>query len=241
MGRQANEEHLKSDNPNFTVVAPSAISKENDAPVPHELTVPEINNYIRLYANAATRVVREAYFDGVEVHGANGYLIDEFLQDVSDKRRDEYGGSVERRSRFGLEVVRAVVDAVGTAEKVGIRLSPWSLFGGEWLVFYGRKSYFSHVIGMGMENPVPQFSHFVSSLKQEFPDLAYIHVIEPVASGNESRDAAAYNANDFLREIWWPKLYISAGGYDRDRGICRVGERANELIAFGRKFLANVS
>lgn len=130
MGRQAKEEHLKSDSPSFAVVGPSAIPKQDDAPVPHELTVPEIKQYIRLYASAARKVVHEAHFDGVEVHGANGYLIDEFLQDVSSKRQDGYGGSVERRSRFGLEVMRAVVDAVGTAERVGIRLSPWSPFGG---------------------------------------------------------------------------------------------------------------
>lgn len=130
MGRQANEEDLKSDNPNFVVVGPSAIPVRNNAPIPHELTIPEINQYVRLYANAAREAVHEAHFDGVEVHGATGYLIDDFLQDISDQRQDGYGGSVERRSRFGLEVMRAVVDAVGTAEKVGIRLSPWSPVGG---------------------------------------------------------------------------------------------------------------
>jgi len=222
MGRQANEEHLKSENPYFTVVGPSAIPKQKGAPVPRELTVPEIKQYIRLYASAARKVVHEAHFDGVEVHGANGYLIDEFLQDVSDKRQDDYGGSVERRSRFGLEVMRAVVDAVGTAEKVGIRLSPWSPFG-----------------GMGMEDPVPQFSHFVSVLKREFPNLAYIHVIEPSVSGDQSHDAGTYTANDFLRELWWPQPYISAGGYEREDAIRRAEERENELVAFGRNFLAN--
>lgn len=130
MGRLANEEDLKFDNPNFVVVGPSAIPEQSGTPIPHELTIPEIKQYIRLYANAARKAVHEVHFDGVEVHGANGYLVDEFLQDVSNQRQDEYGGSVERRSRFGLEVVRAIVNVVGTAKKVGIRLSPWSPVGG---------------------------------------------------------------------------------------------------------------
>lgn len=89
----------------------------------------EIKEYISSYATAAANAVYGAGFDGVEIHGANGYLIDQFLQDVSNKRTDEYGGSVENRVRFALDVVDAVVTKVG-AEKVGLRLSPWGSFGG---------------------------------------------------------------------------------------------------------------
>lgn len=80
------------------------------------------------YAQAAKNAV-EAGFDGVEIHSANGYLLDQFLQDVSNDRTDEYGGSIERRSRFTLEVVKAVSDAIG-ADRTGIRLSPWNDFQG---------------------------------------------------------------------------------------------------------------
>jgi NADPH2 dehydrogenase len=96
---------------------------------PRPLTVPEIQQYVKDYAQAARNAI-EAGFDGVEIHGANGYLIDQFLQDVTNERTDEYGGSIERRSRFGLEVVKAVVDAIG-ADRTGIRFSPWGVFQGE--------------------------------------------------------------------------------------------------------------
>ncbi len=99
-------------------------------PAPRALTIAEINQYVAAYANAARRAVKEANFDGVELHGANGYLLDQFLQDVSNKRTDEYGGSVEGRCRFVLEVIDAVVNEVGE-ERVAIRLSPWGTFLGE--------------------------------------------------------------------------------------------------------------
>lgn len=136
-GRQADPDVLKSENPSFDVTAPSPIPfNTTGAPMPRELTITEIQEYIRFYANAATTAVHQANFDGVEVHAANGYLIDQFIQDVSNQRQDEYGGSIERRSRFPLEIVRAVVDALGGAEeKVGVRLSPWSPYAGKHLSF----------------------------------------------------------------------------------------------------------
>lgn len=85
----------------------------------------EIKQYVQDYAAAAFKAVDGAGFDGVEIHGAHGFLIDQFLQDISNDRTDEYGGSIENRARFGLEVIDAVVKKVG-AEKTGIRLSPWS-------------------------------------------------------------------------------------------------------------------
>lgn len=97
--------------------------------VPVELTEEEIRIYINDYATAAANAIK-AGFDGVEIHGANGYLIDQFWQDVSNQRTDEWGGSVEGRSRFGLEVTKAVIKAVGDSKKVGMRLSPWGRFQG---------------------------------------------------------------------------------------------------------------
>lgn len=97
---------------------------------PRPLSSDEISEYAELYATAAKNAIHDAGFSGVEIHGANGYLVDQFFQDVSNKRTDHYGGSVENRARFGLEVVDAVVKAVG-ANKTAIRLSPWSTFQGK--------------------------------------------------------------------------------------------------------------
>ena len=88
-----------------------------------------MKDYVQTYAKAAANAVLRANFDGVEIHGANGYLIDQFIQDVSNNRTDEYGGSIENRARFALEIVDAVVKEVG-ADRTGIRFSPWSTFAG---------------------------------------------------------------------------------------------------------------
>ena len=89
----------------------------------------EIKDYLKWYAQAAVNSVKLAGFDGVEIHGANGYLPDQFLQDVSNTRTDEYGGSIENRARFVLEAVDAIVDAVGP-ERSAIRFSPWNTYQG---------------------------------------------------------------------------------------------------------------
>jgi NADPH2 dehydrogenase len=121
------------------LVAPSPIPLSNsppDAPAPRALTIAEIDKYVGFYVQAAKNAI-EAGFDGVEIHGANGYLIDQFLQDVSNTRTDEYGGSIENRSRFGLRVVDEVVEAIGE-ERTAIRLSPWGRFQGKlfhWQLF----------------------------------------------------------------------------------------------------------
>ena len=110
---------------------PMAISwRSTDSPHPRALTQTEIREYTQLFAQAARNGVEKAGFDGVEVHGANGYLIEQFLKESCNNRTDEYGGSPERRARFALEVVDAVVSAVGP-RKVGVRLSPWNTFQGK--------------------------------------------------------------------------------------------------------------
>ncbi|TFK37220.1 hypothetical protein BDQ12DRAFT_653121 [Crucibulum laeve] len=227
-GRSALESTLAEDG--LPYVAPSPIPLSNSREhIPRELTHDEIQEYVQLYAQAAKNAVYGAGFDGVELHGANGFLIDQFLQDVSNKRTDSYGGSVENRSRFGLQVVDAVVDAVG-AEKVGIRLSPWNEF-----------------LDMRMADPIPQFSHFVSSIKESHPNLSYLHLTEPRTDGpiaSHRQSDGSYNdtheaSNDFLRKIWLPKPLITAGGYTRKSALRRAQESENELIAFGRYFIAN--
>jgi NADPH2 dehydrogenase len=124
MGRGADAAELAVKG--LDLVGPSAIPI-TDRPAPRALTVPEIQQYVEDFGRAAKNAVDEAGFDGVELHFANGYLVDQFLQDVSNQREDEYGGSVERRSRFALEIVDRVVQAVGE-ERIGVRLSPWSIF-----------------------------------------------------------------------------------------------------------------
>ena len=129
VGRAAIESSLKEEDPSFSVVSASDIPLTgNTTPVP--LTIPEIKEYVKYFATAAENGVHKAGFDGIEVHAANGYLMDQFIQDVSNKRTDEYGGSIENRSRFILEVIDAVVEKVG-AKKTGFRISPWGLFQGE--------------------------------------------------------------------------------------------------------------
>ena len=130
LGRVADPTVLK-DEGGFDVVSasPIPITGNKESVTPRELTVAEIKEYVQLYAKAA-RNAMEAGFDGVEIHGANGYLLDQFLQSESNKRTDEYGGSIQNRIRFPLEVVDAVVKAVG-AERTGVRISPWSKFQGK--------------------------------------------------------------------------------------------------------------
>ncbi|KAI5823787.1 NADH:flavin oxidoreductase/NADH oxidase [Schizophyllum commune Tattone D] len=223
LGRAAVAAELKAEDPSFDYVAPSAIKLTGHDETPRALTIPEIKQYVQWYATAAKNAVERAGFDGVEIHGANGYLIDQFLQDVSNHRTDEYGGSIENRSRFGLEVVDAVVKAVG-ASKTGIRLSPWGKFQ-----------------DMRMADPLPQFSYFATELKTRHPDLAYLHLVEPRAQGFailRDEDLEARESNDFLRKIWAPKPLITAGAYTRELAI-KTAEEKGDIIAVGRYFISN--
>jgi NADPH2 dehydrogenase len=115
----------------FTAASPLRLSTSNPSnPTPQELTLAEISQFVEFYAQAVDNAVHKAGFDGVEIHGANGYLVDQFLQDVSNTCTDAYSGSIENCARFGLEVLDAVVKRVGP-RKVGLRMSPWSPFQGE--------------------------------------------------------------------------------------------------------------
>ncbi|KAH9056795.1 hypothetical protein EDB87DRAFT_1686813 [Lactarius vividus] len=206
LGRTADPDVLKQEG-DFDVVGPSPIPVKNN--VPRELTVAEIKEYVQLYSKAASNAIK-AGFDGVEIHSANGYILDQFLQTVSNERTDEYGGSVENRVRFPLEVIEAVVKTVG-AEKTAIRISPWSPFE-----------------GMGMKDPLPTFTTFVERIRDEHPNLAYLHVIEPRASG----DAGIIALSDENR------TQSNEGGINRATAIDTVSKYGG-LIAFGRHFIAN--
>ncbi|KAF7977826.1 hypothetical protein HWV62_2561 [Athelia sp. TMB] len=222
LGRTADPAEIARENPSNEYTAASDIALTG-YPTPRAMTVDEIREFIQLYAVAASNAVHKAGFDGVEIHGANGYLVDQFLQDVSNNRTDSYGGSVENRSRFALEVIKAVVDTVGE-KKTALRLSPWSKFQ-----------------DMGMAHPEPQFAHLVSSIRSLYPDFAYLHVVEPRVDGWADRatvPASQAKERDAIFALWSPKPLISAGGHDRATGL-EAARRSGVLVAYGRLFISN--
>ncbi|KAF7376948.1 FMN-linked oxidoreductase [Mycena sanguinolenta] len=222
MGRAATTPELADPNVDFDLVSASAIPLPGETITPREMTVEDIQEYVQLFVTAAKNAVERAGFDGVEIHGANGYLLDAFLQDTANQRTDAYGGSPENRSRLLLEIVSAAAQAIGES-KVGVRISPWSPFQ-----------------GMLMTDPIPTFTYLVRALR-EFPQLAYLHIIEPRIEGAGDWDVGVHNdwhSNEFIRELWGDRTLISAGGYTRASALGRA-ERG-EIIAFGRAFLANV-
>ncbi|KAF8206314.1 hypothetical protein K438DRAFT_1714667 [Mycena galopus ATCC 62051] len=185
------------------------------------MTTDEIKEYAELYATAAKNAVHKAGFDGVEVHGANGYLPEQFLWDTVNERTDEYGGSIENRARFVLEVLEAVAAAVG-ATKTAIRLSPWR---------HRVKA------DSGMADPKPTYSYLVKEIRDRLPGFSYLHIIEDY----DVLGSLEAVSNDFIREIWGnSRPLISAGGYSekRDRGF-RVAEEKGNIIAYSRAFIAN--
>lgn len=206
------------------IISSSATPLDTDHAEPHALSKPEIQSLVSDYATAARNAMR-AGFDGVEAHGANGYLIDQFWQDVVNQRTDEYGGSIENRARFGLQVTKAIIEATGDSKKVGMRLSPWSTFQ-----------------GMKMRDPIPQFSHIVAELKKL--ELAYLHLVESRVSGSSAD--GVYNAvtreNDALVELWGAQAPIMlAGGFTPEKAKKVLGEiytAENVCIAFGRSFIS---
>ena len=220
-GRATDLGLLKSEDPTFEFVGASAIPISSSDPTPRPLTVEEIRTYTQWYTDAADRAINKAGFDGVELHFANGYLPDQFLQDVSNQRTDEYGGSIENRARFPLEIIEAVTEAVGE-DRVGFRISPWNT----WQ-------------GMRMEDPKPTFAYFVSQAKERFPNLAYLHVIESHVMSNDDNHGNDTESNDFLREIWGDKVFIAAGGYTPETAA-ETTKTKGGLVAFGRHYIANV-
>ncbi len=210
-------------------VAPSAIKPEGVAMTyegekpmvtPRALKTAEIPLIVEQYRQGAQNAL-EAGFDGVEIHGANGYLIDQFLHDGTNKRTDQYGGSLENRSRFLKEVTEAVVSVWGE-NRVGIRLSPDSVFND--MYDSDRKSLFSYVV----------------KELNAFP-LAYLHLVEPRTDGGET--IKILSEGESLNAAYFRLLYrgvlVTAGGYNRESGekVLRAGNA--DLVAYGRFFIAN--
>jgi NADPH2 dehydrogenase len=248
LGRAAKPGQLAKEGVPEAYGAPSPIplSTSNHPSPPHELTVAEIQELVQLYATAAENAIK-AGFDGVEVHGANGYLVDQFLQDVSNKRTDAYGGSVENRVRFAKEIVDAVVEKVG-AKRAAIRLSPWSLFQGSYLFIlfffptqpfclrnaYGRPH--SNVYP-SRRNPADSPPRSQLRPRSRDPRGWWLHTYT-------DSDVPTNESNDFIRDIVREKgqgtKFISAGGYTRESAI-EAADVKGDFVAFGRWFLANVS
>ncbi|KAJ6495310.1 hypothetical protein C8R45DRAFT_900049 [Mycena sanguinolenta] len=217
LGRAAEIDVLTAEGLQNEYVSASDVPIPGQLP-PRALTQEEIQQYIQLYATAASNAVHKAGFDGVEIHAANGFLLNQFLHDRSNLRTDAYGGSVENRTRFPLEVAEAVVKAVGQ-KKTAVRISPWGTF---------HDIYFKH--------PKPTYTHFVTQLRDRFPELAYLHVVEPRVDDLEMIEEGS--SNDFIRDIWGNRRLISAGGYTRETAIAAAEEKG-DLIAFSRSYIAN--
>jgi NADPH2 dehydrogenase len=198
------------------------------AAIPEDMTEDEILDVIQGFVDTAKRVV-EAGGDGVEVHGAHGYLLDQFLADSVNKRTDRWGGSIENRARFLLETVKAVVAAIG-AERVGIRLSPYA-------AYQGSES--SDVIG--------QYSYVVKELKKMKVPFAYLSLVEargdPDKLGSAQDPADAKLTLDFILDIWDNSSpVVVAGAYTPESAVRAVDEhyaKWDVIVAFGRSFLAN--
>ncbi|KAH6996374.1 hypothetical protein BKA56DRAFT_154692 [Ilyonectria sp. MPI-CAGE-AT-0026] len=192
-----------------------------------KLTVMEpadIDRFVGHYRQAALNAI-EAGFDGVEIHGANGYLIDQFLHSSSNDRTDSYGGSIENRIRFPLRVLTAVCEAIGP-DRVGIRMSPFSFFQ-----------------GMREENPLSLFVPWTEAITRAQPSLAFVHAVGPRALGSIDTPKHLENSDDCLdviREVVGKagvKL-ITAGGFLPDTAMQHTIE-TDDLVAFGRYFISN--
>ncbi|WP_130305254.1 alkene reductase [Advenella incenata] len=204
-------------------VAPSAIRAETKTfvnnefvPVsePRALGLDELPGIVDDFRKAAANAIA-AGFDGVEIHAANGYLLDQFLKDGSNVREDAYGGSVENRARLTLEVAAAVVKEVG-AERTGIRISP-----------------VSPANGISSSDPQAQFDYLVAQL--DALELVYLHVVEGATGG--ARDVAPFDFDALRRQF--RNTYMANNGYDLELANARLEEGKADLFAFGRPFIAN--
>ena len=189
---------------------------------PRALAPEELPAIVHSYATAARNAVKTAGFDGVEIHGANGYLLDQFLKDGANQRHDDYGGSVPRRARLMLEVTRAVADAIGPG-RVGLRLSP---------VTPANDIHDSH--------PQPLFEYLARHLAPL--GLAFIHVIEGSTGGPrevEGRpfDYAAFKAA--YRDAGGRGAWMVNNGYDRAMALQAVASGQADMVAFGRAYISN--
>lgn len=200
-------------------VAPSAVAAEGTVftlkgpqkmVTPRALAASELPSIVEQFKRGAENA-QKAGFDGVEIHGANGYLLDQFTRDGVNKRTDKYGGSVENRARFPLEVAEAVIGVWGPG-RVGYRIAPNSPFN-----------------SMSDSNPVEIFSYLAGEL--DALDAVYLHVVDPAADGDK-------RISPLLQEIF-EGTYIVNGGFDAETADAAIRRGETDLVAFGVPFLAN--
>ena len=203
------------EDPNHLVSAPGGWVQ----PSRHRaLDISEIPGIVEDYRKAAARA-KSAGFEGVELHAGNGYLVDQFLQDGSNRRTDAYGGSIENRSRFLLEVVEAITSVWG-GDRVAIRIAP----GGTW----------NH---MRDSNPAALFTYVAEQLNRF--GLAYLHIIEPRVKGKVTiNEVQCPIAAEQLRKVFKGKI-IAAGGFHPDTAEAAIANGFADAVAFGRHFVAN--
>lgn len=222
-GRASHPDNLPS---GMEILAPSPIAISEgtiwtdkngmqEFPIPEEMSENEIQCTIEEYAHSADLAI-QAGFDGVELHGANGYLIDQFLNTASNHRTDQWGGSIENRIRFALEVTKAVVNKIG-ADKVGFRMSPYG-------VFNGMKIY-------------PHLEELFERLAADLQKLGilYVHIVDHSSMGAPEVTATVKKR---IRDSFKGTVILS-GGYDAKRAESDLGEKKGDLFAFGRPFIAN--
>ena len=198
----------------------SGLGEWSDVPVPQALTETGIAQIVSDYMCAA-RNAMQAGMDGVEIHAGNGYLLDQFINSNSNKRADLFGGSIENRARFLLQVVDAVVSEIGET-KVGVRLTPMGRF-----------------MGMGDDTPMETFIYIANELNKR--KLAYLHLVEPAIVGtvrDEKFDPQWDKIILAMRQAWSGTLII-AGGYDLDTARQALDSGRADIVAFGRPFFAN--
>ena len=187
---------------------------------PRALETREVGAIVEAFRQAA-RNAMTAGFDGVEIHGANGYLIEQFLQSHTNLRTDRYGGGIENRARLLMEITQAAIEVWG-ANRVGVRLSPYGVANGS-----------------GEADPMPLYSHVIKALDQL--GLAYLHFIEPRSSGAGRAEVNHQNvpsAMVLFRPIWRGVL-ISAGGFTGETAEAAIAGGHADAIAFGRIFISN--
>lgn len=200
----------------------SAIPKDSNSVPPIAMNEDQIQQVIQDYVIAA-RNAMAAGFDGVEIHGANGYLPDQFLQDTCNKRTDKWGGNLKNRVRFHLSITEAIVEAIGR-EKVGIRLSPYSDF-----------------LGMLMSKPEPTFEYLLEKLKPM--NIAYLHLIEARIRGNDDADCGGQESVRWMIQKWENATpVILNGGFTKKTAVIAADDiykNFDVIISFGRYFVSN--
>lgn len=217
--------HPENMGPGTKLVAPSAIGMSGEMytdskgpqayPIPQEMTLEDIKQARDEFVQASVNAI-EAGFDGVELHGANGYLIDQFLNTASNKRTDQYGGTIENRSRFALEVAKKVAQAIG-ADKTAIRLSPYGVFNDM----------------IPDDNMDDLYQYLAGELNKI--GLVYVHLVDHSSMGAPPVPELVVKK---IRDAF-NGTYIASGGFDKERAETVLSSNKAELVAFGRPLLAN--